>query len=404
MIASGFRFHLALFRLEKAILDTSPIIVGPETKIMDAIALMKESDAQVVLVVNDSTPIGSFSAKEVVDVVSKKIDIHETKVGEVMGELPLVLKKSQLPNISSLIALFNNAETDFGVVVNDDNQLVGLISTSRLLKILNNPILYQSVSQLQEQIDSLRSENHDLRDYSQKQIDQIQAEFQDLKTSLITTISHELRTPLTTISFSAGLLESYSQRISDDKKRTHFQRIRVGIQQMTELLNDILIIEKAESGKLIPHPVLVNLKEFCANLIAEIQLTTDKHNLIFTCPSSFPDTRLDEYLISQILTNLISNAIKYSQAGGDIKIDLTCEDDRVILAIKDSGIGIPKLDIKRLFEPFHRGINVGNISGTGLGLSLVKKAVDLQLGEIRVESEEGIGTTCTVILPSKLEE
>ncbi|WAK74529.1 sensor histidine kinase [Limnospira sp. PMC 289.06] len=74
------------------------------------------------------------------------------------------------------------------------------------------------------------------------------------------------------------------------------------------------------------------------------------------------------------------------------------------MAIKDSGIGIPKLDIKRLFEPFHRGSNVGNISGTGLGLSLVKKAVDLQLGEIRVESEEGIGTTCTVILPSKLEE
>nr|WP_317267986.1 ATP-binding protein [Arthrospira sp. SH-MAG29] len=404
MIASGFRFHLALFRLEKTILDTSPIIVGPETKIMDAIALMKESDAQVVLVVNDITPIGLFSAKEVVDVVSKKIDIHETKVGEVMRELPLVFKKSQLPNISSLIALFNNAETDFGVVVNDENQLVGLISTSRLLKIINNPILYQSVYQLQQQIDSLRSENHDLRDYSQKQIDQIQAEFQDLKTRLITTISHELRTPLTTISFSAGLLESYSQKISDDKKRTHFQRIRVGIQQMTELLNDILIIEKAESGKLTPHPVVVNMKDFCAKLIAEIQVTTDQHNLIFSCPSSFPDTRLDEYLISQILTNLISNAIKYSPAGGDIEINLTCEDKWVMLVVKDSGIGIPKLDQKHLFEPFHRGGNVGNISGTGLGLPLVKKAVDLQLGEIRVESAEEIGTTCTVILPSKLEE
>lgn len=370
---------------------------------MDAIALMKESDAPVVLVVNDITPIGLFSVKEVVDVVSKKIDIHETKVGEVMRELPLVLKKSQLPNISSLIALFNNAETDFAVVVNDENQLVGLISTSRLLKIINNPILYKSVYQLQ-QIDSLRIENYDLRDYSQKQIDQIQAEFQAMKNRLITTISHELRTPLTTISFSAGLLESYSQKISDDKKRTHFQKIRLGIQQMTQLLNDLLIIEKAEYGKLTPHPVVVNLKDFCAKLIAEMQVTTDKHNLIFSCSSSLPDTRLDEYLISQILTNLIYNAIKYSPTGGDIEVNLTGEEKWVMLVVKDSGIGIPKLDQKHLFEPFHRGGNVGNISGTGLGLPLVKKAVDLQLGEIRVESEEGMGTTCTVILPSKLEE
>jgi signal transduction histidine kinase len=142
---------------------------------------------------------------------------------------------------------------------------------------------------------------------------------------------------------------------------------------------------------------------FCRELVDELQLTLKtEHSISFMCLASCKEACLDEKLLRQFLTNLISNAIKYSPEGGNIQFDLMCRDDTATFRIRDRGIGIPLKDQAQLFEPFYRSSNVGTISGTGLGLAIVKRCVELHGGEIAVESEVGVGTTFTITLPLNL--
>ncbi|MGC9527198.1 MAG: ATP-binding protein [Limnospira sp.] len=379
------------------ILEVPPVTTGPETVLNDAIAAMSREAVDVLVVLDNQIPVGLLTAADVVRGVAEGIDFTRVPVAEVMGSLPPTVPASELADIPALWQLCDRTPTGYLIVVGEGDEFAGLISRSSLLKNID-------LAALQRQIARLEAENAELRDTSHHNLQQIEQEFNDLKSRFITTVSHEFRTPLTTISFSAGLLENHGKKFSDEKQKTHFHRIKLGIQQMTEMLNDILIIGQAEAGKILPDPTPIDITQFCANLVEEFQLTTDSHNLVFTAQTDCPQAHLDEHLLNQILGNLISNAMKYSPQGGDIKIELSCGTDRATFRIQDWGIGIPEKDREYLFEPFHRASNVGTISGTGLGLPLVKKAVDLQGGEITVETEEDRGTTCTVILPLTLKK
>ncbi len=249
-------------------------------------------------------------------------------------------------------------------------------------------------------------------------------ELTELKSRFITVASHEFRTPLTTIQSSAELLEHYSYKWSDEKKITHLHRIQKSVKYMTKLLNDILIMGKAEAGQLKLNQEPLDLENFCRNLVEEIQLSdTQQHQVIFTSnqeagnvleeekgrrlssllePLTIPSSPLpcmDQHLLQQIFGNLLSNAIKYSPSGSLIEFKLNRDQERAVFQICDRGIGIPTEDQKRLFEAFHRANNVGTIAGTGLGLAIVKKCVDIHQGQISVESEVGVGTTFTITLP-----
>jgi signal transduction histidine kinase len=225
-------------------------------------------------------------------------------------------------------------------------------------------------------------------------------ELSELKSRIITTISHEYRTPLTTIASSAELLEVYGHKWDNDKQLKHFQRIQSAIKHMTALVDDVLFVNKAEFEKLEFNPAPLNLVAFINELIDELRSTvSDKYNLTFTSVGKFTNADLDEKLLRQIFTNLISNALKYSPDGGKVQVRLTCEENNVIFQVQDEGIGIPIEDQQKLFESFARASNVGAIAGTGLGLSIVKKCVNLHGGQITVESEVSAGTTFTVSLP-----
>jgi len=133
-----------------------------------------------------------------------------------------------------------------------------------------------------------------------------------------------------------------------------------------------------------------------------MHLSTDTcHTLIFTSQGAAYPINLDEKLMHSILSNLLSNAIKYSPQGGHIQLNLEFQSNCVLLSVQDEGIGIPVEDQRQLFEPFHRGKNVRTIPGTGLGLVVVKKCVDLHQGTISIITEMGVGTTCLVTLPLK---
>lgn len=225
-------------------------------------------------------------------------------------------------------------------------------------------------------------------------------ELGELKSRFISTASHEFRTPLTIILMSAKLLEQFNQQASEQQKTLYFERIKAAIKRMNELLDDVLLVGKSESGKIEVNSTHLALIKFCQHLVEEMRMSAGDHHVInFVSRGDDTNSYLDEKLLHHILSNLLSNAIKYSPQGGDVDFNLVCEPHQATFEIKDSGIGIPPNDIKQLFSSFHRGSNVKSIPGTGLGLSIVKQYVDLLGGTITVNSEVGIGTTFIVVLP-----
>ncbi|WP_404786081.1 ATP-binding protein [Altericista sp. CCNU0014] len=224
-------------------------------------------------------------------------------------------------------------------------------------------------------------------------------ELNELKSQFVSIASHEFRTPLSTILSSAQLIEHYSQKWSEEKKNSHLQRIQTSVRHMTELLNDILLVNKAEVGKLEFNPAPIFLNCFCQEIIEDIQLTTQNHTVIFADNSQHKVINADQKLLRHILNNLLSNAIKYSPGKENIYFELNNNDGFIIFRVKDEGIGIPLTEKNEVFTSFHRASNVGSISGTGLGLSIIKRSVELHSGYIDLESEIGIGTTFTIRLP-----
>jgi len=225
-------------------------------------------------------------------------------------------------------------------------------------------------------------------------------ELNQLKTQFIAITSHEFRTPLTTISSSNDLLERYCRDSMDTKKEKHLRQIKLSVNQMIQLLDDVLLIGRADSGKVELQLIPLDIVEFCHNLVEEIQTNAGKqYQIIFNLQGEFSETYLDINLLRPILSNLLANAVKYSPQGGVVTFNLFSSDTTITFQIKDSGIGIPPEAQKYLFESFHRASNVGKIQGTGLGLSIVKRCVDIHGGEISLESEVNVGTTFTVTLP-----
>ncbi|MDB9313001.1 PAS domain-containing sensor histidine kinase [Spirulina sp. CS-785/01] len=225
-------------------------------------------------------------------------------------------------------------------------------------------------------------------------------ELNELKSRFISMTSHEFRNPLSSISMSVELLENFANQWTPEKRDKHLKRIKHCTEHMTNLLEDVLVIGRAEAGKLEFNPVKLDLSYFCRELVEEVQLIAgDKYHIKLQFLNELQPINLDDKLLRHILTNLLSNAIKYSPEQGEIDLKVSQEGELVQFTVQDHGIGIPVEDQERLFECFHRSKNVGEISGTGLGLSIVKRAVDLHQGEIKVSSEVGVGTCFEVLLP-----
>lgn len=230
-------------------------------------------------------------------------------------------------------------------------------------------------------------------------------ELNELKSRFISMTSHELRTPLAVISSSAGILKNFRHKLSEEKKEKHLDCIQRYVKHTAQLLDDILLLNKAEVGKLEFEPSSFNLVEFCQELVQELQLNAIEHHLVFvrdrqcSITKNYIYSSIDKKLLRQILINLISNAIKYSPAKSNVQIRMMVQNRSVTFEVQDEGIGIPEEAQSKLFEEFYRAPNSEETSGTGLGLSIVKKCTDLHGGKISFMSQIGVGTTFTIILP-----
>lgn len=247
----------------------------------------------------------------------------------------------------------------------------------------------------------LQDQNH------QREVDQWQKaleherEQRQLKTKLVAMFSHEFRNPLTAILISNGLLRDYTNRLDETRRLTYMNRIEASVRQLFQMLDDMLVIAQMEAGSLDFKPEQLIVGQFIQLIVEEFRaIHGEIHPLVYE--SHFNDSVLvDPRLLRQIVTNLISNAIKYSPQGSEIQVLLEPHNGQVVITVRDQGIGIPETDRSRLFAAFQRASNVGSITGTGLGLAIVKQSVDLHGGSIQLESEVGNGTTVRVELPAR---
>jgi signal transduction histidine kinase len=211
---------------------------------------------------------------------------------------------------------------------------------------------------------------------------------------------HDLRLPLTNIQVSSDLLNHYHLQANEQQQKKYFQQINRAVSNINQLLDGVLTLCQTESGTLQIVPTSIDLEQVCRSLLEELQsVFAQKHqfNFQFQCQSS--QVKLDENLLRHILLNLLSNAIKYSPNGGKIDLKVVSEKKQILIEIKDRGIGIPVEEQAAIFKQFNRASNVNRIQGTGLGLWFVKQLVDLQGGQIYVDSIVEMGTKFTVILP-----
>ncbi|AOX02859.1 diguanylate cyclase [Moorena producens PAL-8-15-08-1] len=345
-------------------------------------------------------------------------DLLGYEPSEVVGKTPFdLMSQEEAKRVMEILASFTVLKHPFS---NLENTRIHKNSQSVVLETSGVPIFDRL-----GKFCGYRGVDRDITKRKQTELEIINAlakekQLGELKSRFITMTSHEFRTPLTTIFSSAELLEHYGNKWSDCKKNNHLNRIQKMVKHMTRLLNDILLIGNVESGKIELNLNPIDLAKFCTDLINEIQLY-DRNNHIINfiynlekfgyklgsnheknnAASSLSSTRLymDEKLLRQILENLLSNALKYSPNGSTVELQLTCSANQAIFKISDQGIGIPEEDQGLLFETFHRGTNVGTITGTGLGLTIVKKCLDIYQGQIDIESEVTVGTTFTVTLP-----
>lgn len=225
-----------------------------------------------------------------------------------------------------------------------------------------------------------------------------------LKAQFISTVSHELRTPLAAIKESVGIVsEGVAGKLNKEQKK-FLDMAKRNVDRLADLINDVLDFQKLEAGKMELNFQSNDIAEVVREVHQTMILAAKKNNveLSYNCAEPLIDAEFDRNKMIQVLTNLISNAIKFTPAKGTVSVNVTQANEELIIDVIDTGMGIPKEDLPKIFERFYRVQRPGTqIKGTGLGLAIVSRIVRMHDGRIEPQSQVGKGTTFTVILPLK---
>jgi signal transduction histidine kinase len=225
-------------------------------------------------------------------------------------------------------------------------------------------------------------------------------ELSELKSRFVTLVSHEFRTPLGVTMSAVEVLRHYQEKLSKEKQNELLEDIHSATLQMSGLMEQVLLLGKSDGGKLLCRRMKVNLPELCQKIVdTACSGAQQKCPVAFNVSGDFHQSQMDPSLLMHILNNLLTNAIKYSAIGSPVELNLKRSGNCAVFTVRDRGIGIPEAAKSNLFEAFYRAPNVGEIPGTGLGLLLVKRCVELHGGTLNYESKEGEGSVFTITLP-----
>ncbi len=249
---------------------------------------------------------------------------------------------------------------------------------------------------LEEALQQLEISREELRISLEKE-----KELNEMKSRFVSMASHEFRTPLATILSSLTLVSKYGELDQKEKQQRHIQRIKTSIAYLTDLLNDVLSISKLEEGKIRVSPENMDIEDFTEQVMQELQAVAKRGQQVVYQHTGTKMVTQDKKILRIIFFNLVSNAIKFSPEAYPVEVTTKATSNQLDITIKDSGIGISAEDQEHLFERFFRGNNVTNIQGTGLGLNIVARYLEILGGEIHVSSKLNEGTTFIIQLPNK---
>ena len=276
---------------------------------------------------------------------------------------------------------------------NEKNQLVGSVVTFRDItqRKLSESILQRANEELEQRVTERTSE----LSKANKQLKQLNED----RSRFVAMVCHEFRNPLNNIAFSVSSLKRYDRQLSAREKTEYLSDVEINIERMTQMTNELLVIGQIETEGINLGSEKIDLVQFCRELLSELKQTYPTHQIKFDSNIPSVKAEINCQLLRSILTNILTNSVRYSPSDLLIQFELYFKSDRAIFTIKDCGIGIPKGDIHNIFAPFHRGKNVSNIPGTGLGLNIVKRFIELLDGEINIKSQVNRGTKVQIKVP-----
>jgi PAS domain S-box-containing protein len=255
----------------------------------------------------------------------------------------------------------------------------------------------ERTNQLQLTLEELESNKEELTKSLEKE-----KEVNDLKSRFVSMASHEFRTPLSTVLSSISLLSKYSNTEDQPKRDKHIERIKSSVKTLTDILNEFLSLGKIEEGKVDVKSEVFDITHFIDNLIYEMSVLLKSGQEINYNHIGNPEVYTDSSLLKHVLVNLMSNAIKFSPENAFIQLETKVDKETTTFKITDQGMGIPAADQVHLFERFFRATNATNIQGTGLGLHIVGRYVEILNGIISYQSELEKGSTFTIVIPTKI--
>lgn len=248
---------------------------------------------------------------------------------------------------------------------------------------------------LQKEMEQRKKVEAQIREMLEKE-----KELNEMKSRFVSMASHEFRTPLAGILTSISLIAKYPKTEDAPKREKHIKNIKKSVKNLTSILNDFLSLDKLDQGKISSNPVKFNVTSFIDEMIEDMRDVSDKnHELVVLHQSGDIDIYQDKEMFRNVIINIVSNAIKYSPEHTTVKVKTRLDESQLMIEIEDQGMGIPESDQKHLFERFFRATNVTNLQGTGLGLNIVKRYLDLMGGSITFKSVENKGTTFFIKLP-----
>lgn len=283
---------------------------------------------------------------------------------------------------------FRNEET---VMKRRDGQILTTVESADVIEIGGRPCVIVFALDITDRKRAETELFHALRK---------ERELSQLKTSFVSLVSHEFRTPLQIILSSGEILERYHDRLGQEQRTRQLRAITTSVRRMAHMMNEVLLLGRFDAGRMEFQPATVDLPAFCQRVADDISAATDHRCAIhLDLEGDLSGAAGDEALLGHIFTNLLSNAVKYSPPSQPVHFRLQRQDDDAIFSVQDRGMGIPQADRARLFSAFHRGSNVGQAPGSGLGLVIVRRCTELHQGSLHFESTEGSGTTFEVRIP-----
>jgi signal transduction histidine kinase len=377
--------HVSALLLKKALEKNNHEIIGISDSGERALEILETSPADIVMM--DINLAGELDGIRTTEIINEKYDIPVVYLSASSDAETLTKVVGTNPS-AYVIKPFNIRELNMVIEL-----AIFKDRKEKELQKLNNEL----EEKVRQRTKDLAEANKELTRALEKE-----REIGELKSRIVLNVSHGFKTPLTSILSSAQLLQQYAERDHPFKPKIqkHAQKIENSVRSLNSLLTSVLFFGKADANKIDFKPKKMFLAAMLNEILDVVKAGSENDVKINTKFESLPKTiTSDSDLLYQIFENLLSNAVKYSKDGQEVEFRVWVEDGKLKASVKDDGIGIPEKEHSQLFDRFFRAKNVGIIEGSGLGLSIVKKSIEVLSGEISFQSAQGKGTTFFVSIP-----